>query len=195
MKRDVVLLLAIFAVAMLLVNPAGDFPLDDDWDFALATWAFARTGHFHFTPFTATSLHLQVLWGALWTLLFGESFNVLRASTLFLAACAIIAFYALLRQLSLSRAERFVACAALMFHPIFFWSSATYMTHVPYVFLSIAAMAAFLRGIDRRSAGWVVGGALLVVASMFVRQTGIVPFPAKTIKLLARLHVNLAVIN
>src|SRR4051795_1810740 len=103
MKRDAFLLVAIFAVAMALVDPRGDFPLDDDWDFALATWAFARTGHFQFTPFTATSLHLQVLWGALWTRLFGESFNVLRASTLLLAAATILLFHALLRRLPLSR--------------------------------------------------------------------------------------------
>src|SRR4051794_10362350 len=49
------------------VWPRGDFPLNDDWDFATATWLFARTGHFHFTVFTAVSLRAQMLWGAVWT--------------------------------------------------------------------------------------------------------------------------------
>jgi len=194
MKRDVFLLLAIFAVAMVLVDPRGDFPLDDDWDFALATWAFAKTGHFQFTPFTATSLYLQVVWGAVWTLLFGESFNVLRASTLILAAATIVVFHALLRRLPLTRGERFLAAAALIFHPIFFWSSATYMTHIPFLFLSVAAMAAFLRGIEEKSERWIALGAVAVIASMFVRQTGVVSAVAPVIVLLMRRERKLAAI-
>jgi len=194
MKRDVWLLLAIFAIAVLLVDPRGDFALDDDWDFALATWAFARSGHFQFTPFTAASLYLQVAWGALWTLVFGESFNVLRASTLVLAAATIVVFHALLRRLPLTRGERFLAAAALIFHPIFFWSSATYMTHIPFLFLSVAAMAAFLRGIEESSARWIALGALAVAASIFVRQTGVVNAVAPLVVLLARREKKLAAI-
>ena len=194
MKRDVWLLLAIFAVALVLVDPRGDFPLDDDWDFALATWAFAKSGHFQFTPFTAASLYLQVAWGALWTLLFGESFNVLRASTLALAAATIVVFHALLRRLPLTRGERFLAAAALIFHPIFFWSSATYMTHIPFLFLSVVAMAAFLRGIEESSAPWIALGALAVAASIFVRQTGVVSAVAPLVILLMRREKKLATI-
>jgi hypothetical protein len=194
MKRDVWLLVAIFALAMVLADPRGDFPLDDDWDFALATWAFAGSGHFQFTPFTATSLYLQVLWGALWTLIFGESFNVLRASTLVLAAATIVVFHALLRRLPLTRGERFLAAAALIFHPIFFWSSATYMTHIPFLFLSVAAMAAFLRGIEESSARWIALGAIAVAASIFVRQTGVVNAVAPLVILLMRRENKLAAI-
>ena len=39
----------------------GNFPLGDDWDFAIATWNFAHTGHFKFTHFTAVSLRAQVV--------------------------------------------------------------------------------------------------------------------------------------
>ncbi len=218
MTRDVVLLVLLFAAAMLLVDPRGDFPLDDDWDFALATWAFAQTGHFHFTPFTAASAYLQVVWGALWTLLFGQSFNVLRASTLVLAAATIVIFHALLRRLPLTRGERFLAAAALIFHPIFFWSSATYMTHIPYVFLSVAAMAAFVRGIEdpcgtgsqpvrgraaaalrgadglRTRPTWIALGSLAVAASIFVRQTGVVSAVAPVVVLLMRREKKLAAI-
>lgn len=165
MKRDVALLLLLFAVAIAIVDPRGNMPLDDDWDFAVATWHFAQTGHFAFTPFTATSLYAQVVWGAAWTRMFGASFFVLRCSTLFLAALTLIVFYELTTRLS--RPMRFLAAAALLFHPIFFWSSFTYMTHIPFVFCTVVALYCFTR--DRP-----VLGSLAVIASFFIRQTGVV---------------------
>jgi hypothetical protein len=173
-RYELPLALALFAAAILVVDPRGNFPLDDDWDFALATWNFARDGVFRFTPYTAVSLRLQVLWGALWTLLFGESFTVLRASTLVLSCATIVVFHRFLRQLPLNSWWRTVALCSLIAHPIFFWSSFTYMTQVPYLFLSVVAMAAFHRGLRDESAGWMLAGAAAVIGSFFVRQTGVV---------------------
>jgi hypothetical protein len=53
-------------------------------------------GQFAFTKFTAVSLRAQVIWGALWTRMFGESFEVLRASTLFPAVVAIVVVHRIL---------------------------------------------------------------------------------------------------
>src|SRR5690242_5655260 len=83
-------ILAVWFAAILIVRPNGDFPIDDDWDFAIATWNFARSGHFYFTHFTAVSLRAQVVWGALWTWVFGQSFRVLRYSVMPLGAIAIV---------------------------------------------------------------------------------------------------------
>src|SRR5436305_3248157 len=102
-------IVAIWAAAIAFVNPRGNFPIDDDWDFALATWRFARTGHFQFTAFTAVSLRAQVLWGALWTRIFGESFNVLRMSTIVLAAATLVIVHRTLLQAGVPRFGRVIA--------------------------------------------------------------------------------------
>lgn len=104
--------IAIWAAAIALVQPRGNFPINDDWDFAIATWRFAETGHFHFTPFTAVSLRAQVVWGAAWTRLFGESFNVLRASTILLAALLIGVVYFSLRRAGVERVPRLLGTLA-----------------------------------------------------------------------------------
>jgi hypothetical protein len=167
MKRDVLWLILLFAVAVAIVDPRGNFPLDDDWDFAAETSQFARTGHFVFTPFTAASLYAQILWGAGWIKAFGDSYTVLRCSTLVLAALTLILFHALCGLVGLSRWQRSAATAALLFHPIFFWSSFTYMTHVPFLFCTVAAMYCYLRGTP-------LLGSVAVVVSVLIRQTGIV---------------------
>ena len=174
MKRlDLVAILCAWAAAIALAHPTGNFPLDDDWDFAIATWQFAKTGHFHFTAFTAASLRAQVLWGALWTRVFGESFEVLRASTLTLAAGTIAIVH---RSLARAGAGRF-ACAAgalaVAFHPVFFWASCTYMTEVPFVFASAVAFYFFVRAVREERQLFFVCGYLAIIVSWFVRQTGV----------------------
>jgi hypothetical protein len=166
-------ILAVFGAAIALIHPRGNFPLNDDWDFAIATWSFARTGHFHFTNFTAVSLRAMVLWGAAWTRLFGQSFEVLRASTLVLSAATLMIVNALLRRTGVSTFPRIIATLAFAFHPIFIWASCTYMTEVPFVFASALALLLFERALSEDRLGLAVAATLCAIASWFVRQTGV----------------------
>ena len=167
-------IVAIFAAAIAFINPRGNFPLNDDWDFALATWRFAKSGQFQFTAFTAVSLRAQVLWGALWTRIFGESFNVLRMSTIVLAAATLVIVHRTLLRAGVPRFGRITASLALGFHPIFLWSSCTFMTEVPFVFASSVALYAFIRAFeDDDGSAWIVAACAATMTACFVRQTGI----------------------
>lgn len=162
-----------FAALVVMVDPRGEFPLDDDWNFALSSWHFAETGTFRFARLTAMSLRLQVLWGAVWTELFGRSFEVLRFSTLTLSLTALMILNRLFARIGLAAGPRLVATFALLVHPIFFWSSFTFMTHVPFLTLSIVAFYFHLRGITEQNWRHLVIGSIAVVGSYFIRQTGI----------------------
>ena len=206
-------IVALWAAAIAFANPRGNFPIDDDWDFALAAWRFAQTGHFHFTAFTAVSLRAQVLWGALWTRLFGESFDVLRLSTMVLAAMTLVIVHRLLLRAGVPRFGRIAATLALGFHPIFFWSSCTFMTEVPFVFASAVAVACFdLSFRTAVSAGgpstvldpsgvsaaqddrWVIAACAAALTACFVRQTGITLLATPMILALMRRRYRHAVI-
>lgn len=167
------LILVLFAIVIVIVDPRGDFPLNDDWNFALATWHFAETGTLMLSRFSAMTLKTQILWGALWTWLFGESFTVLRASTLFLSAATLLVVDSFLRHLGVKLALRLLTLAVFLFNPIFLWSSFTYMTQVPYVFLSVAAMYCAWRGLTEDRLGWMWIAAAAIAASYFLRQTGL----------------------
>ncbi|MCM2314426.1 MAG: hypothetical protein NDJ92_04635 [Thermoanaerobaculia bacterium] len=168
-----VLILVLFAIVVAIVDPRGDFPLNDDWNFALATWHFAETGTLMLSRFSAMTLKTQILWGALWTWLFGESFTVLRASTLFLSAATLLVVDSFLRRLGVKLALRILTLAVFLFNPIFLWSAFTYMTQVPYVFLSVAAMYCAWRGLTEDRLGWMWVAAVAIAASYFLRQTGL----------------------
>jgi hypothetical protein len=166
--------LGAWAAAIAVIHPRGNFPLLDDWDFSIATFNFARTGHFHFTPFTAVSLRAMVLWGAAWVRVFGQSFEVLRASTLALSALTIVVIHEILRRAGVPRFGRIVGTLAFAFHPIFLWSSCTYMTEVPFVCASAIAFLLIWRGLERESVALLIAGCCAAIVSCFIRQTGVI---------------------
>ena len=189
-RRDTILelsvLTALWCIAIAFIDPRGNFPLHDDWDFAIATFNFARSGHFEFTNFTAVSLRAMVLWGAAWTRLFGESFEVLRASTLTLSLGTLLVVNRTLARAGAVRGVRLFACAALLFHPLFLWLSCTYMTDIPFVFASAVALYGFVRALESDSMPWLTAGCVAVVVSWFIRQNGVVTLAAPLALLLVR---------
>ena len=82
----------------------------------------------------------QVLWGALWTWLFGESFQVLRASTLLLSLATLIVIQRTLVRAGATMWVSVFGALALLFNPIFLWTSCTFMTDVPYTFFSALSL-------------------------------------------------------
>lgn len=170
---ETAVLVAAFVAAILIIDPRGEFPLNDDWNFGMSTWHFAAHGTFRFARLTGMTLKLQVLWGALWTVLFGRSFFVLRLSTLTLSLGTLLIVHALAIRLNLSRFWRLVAPLSLLANPFFLWASVTFMTHVPFIFLTAVALYAYYRAFSSDEVRWLVLASLAVVGSFFIRQTGI----------------------
>ena len=63
---------------VLLANPVGEFPLNDDWSYSRAVQNLIEHGRLELTGFTSMPLIAQVFWGALFCLPFGFSFTALR---------------------------------------------------------------------------------------------------------------------
>jgi hypothetical protein len=185
-------LTAIFIAAVLIVDPRGNFPLDDDWGVGLTTFTLLHTGHVQFTPFASATAYLQFLWGALWAAAFGETFTVLRISVLVLSLGSTLLAYALLRQAGVRRGLAFFGALTLLFHPLFFWASFTSMTHVPFVFLSLVAACMFVRA-EKNEGIWLMLAFLATVASFFTRQFAILNALAPLIVALTMRRKRLAV--
>jgi Dolichyl-phosphate-mannose-protein mannosyltransferase len=171
---DLALVLAIWSAAIAFVRPIGNFPLNDDGFYALPTFEFARSGEFHLVISAAPSLRAQIVWGSLFVRAFGASYEVLRASTLVLAALTIILVNRTLARAGLAAGARFISTLTFAFAPIFFWSASTFMTEVPFIFASALAFYLYLRGLQESSATWLIAAGCAVALSWWVRQTGII---------------------
>src|SRR5262245_60076473 len=81
-----------------LVGVRGEFPLSDDWSYAVATRVLCETGALTLLPWTGASLVLQAWYGAGLCAVFGFSFTWLRVSSLVLAAAGTVGCFSLLRH-------------------------------------------------------------------------------------------------
>jgi 4-amino-4-deoxy-L-arabinose transferase-like glycosyltransferase len=170
-------IVTLWCLGVAMVNPVGDFPLNDDWSWGMAVKRLLDEGAYRPLRWTGMPLFSQVLWGAAFCLPFGFSFSALRLSTLVLSLLGVLCMYIIVRRLGGSRWLA-VACAlTLCFNPIYFALSHTFMTDVPFTTFALGASLFFVRYIQTSSSSDLLLATLLVATATLCRQLGIcVPF-------------------
>jgi len=170
-------LCVIWALACVVMGPVGEFPLNDDWSYALAARSLSEDGKLVLSDFTSMPLITQLLWGYPFLLAGGGfSFTALRVSTLVLAGIGILAGYGCARVLRASPCHAAVVALALMSNGVFVALSATYMSDVPFLALLLLAFFCLFRGLETARPGWVVGACGLALLATLLRQLGLAFF-------------------
>ena len=114
----------------------------------------------------------QILWGALFSQLFGFSFVVLRLSTLVLAWAGLLAFFLTLREVGIRPFPAGLGTLALWCNPVFFVLSHSFMTDVPFVSAMNAAILFYVRWVNRRRTSDLCLGSVLTLLALLIRQLG-----------------------
>ncbi len=180
-------ILAAYAVPLLIVPPTLGLPLIDDWSYQRSVARLVEDGELWVAPWTATTLVLQIGWGALFALPFGAGPVVLRGSTLVASFGGTLAAYALYRALGATKPRAVIGALAVWFNPIGFGLSYTFMTEVPYLALLTAAAWATVRAAGRGSLGELTASSGLAALAFLVRPQGaLIPLATVGWLLLAR---------
>ena len=166
-------LAALAAVTVLLVPPAGDFPLNDDWVYAAMAKTLLEEHRFAPHPYAAAYALFQTLWGAGFCAAFGTSFTVLRASTLALAVTAAWLTARCAREAGAARGMALLCGAVLFANPLFLNLSYTFMTEVPYLALMAASGCFYLRALRRGRAADIMLGSVFAALAFSNRQYGV----------------------
>lgn len=188
---DLLLITLLWCTAAIIVNPYGNFPLNDDWVFGRAVKHLIEKGEYRPIGWLSMSLISQVLWGALFCVPFGFSFTALRFSTLLLSLFGIFGFYLIIRHLECPRWLAVIAALMLAFNPIYFSLSYSFMTDVPFVAMSLLAMLFLLKTLRSDSGIYLLIGTVMVVAAILCRQIGLFIPIAFGIALLIRQGISL----
>jgi 4-amino-4-deoxy-L-arabinose transferase-like glycosyltransferase len=167
------LLLLVWISAAILVNPIGEFPLNDDWAYASAVRTLVETGELHITGWAAANLIGQIAWGALFCLPFGFSFTALRLSTLVLGGFGVLATYGLLREAQAAPKLSLFGSLVLGFSPVYFALSFTFMTDVPFAAFAAISSWLLLRGLRRDAWTEMTAGLLFAGLAILIRQVGL----------------------
>jgi hypothetical protein len=164
--------LALFLVAVAIINPFREMPYDDDWAFSETAKHFLETGQYRLNEWLAPNMPFQTVWGALFCLPFGYSFSALRISTIVLGVVGLIAFRALAVEHGLSRVAANLLTFCLASSPLMFKLTLTYLSDVPFVALTLVAVLFYTRAL--RSDRWLdwMAASAAASATIFVRQFG-----------------------
>ncbi len=172
-------LLLAWLAAVWVVGIYGNFPLNDDWQYAWPVQQLLERGVLEMQGFFAPNIILQVGWGYLFCAAAGGfDFEWLRLSTLVLALSGGIVLFMQLRRWGIMPAWSALGAAILLFNPLYFSLSFTFMTDVPFLAVVLLSLYAFERHINTRSPGALAAACLFAVAAYLIRQPGIVLLPA-----------------
>jgi 4-amino-4-deoxy-L-arabinose transferase-like glycosyltransferase len=169
----VLLLLLAWISAAILVNPIGEFALNDDWSFASPVRTLVENGELRLTGWTGMNLIAQIAWGALFCVPFGFSFTALRVSTLVLGAIGALATYGLLREAQAQPKLALFGSLVLAFSPIYFGLSFTFMTDVPFSAFAALSSWLLLRGLRRDEWTQIAVGLFFSSVAILIRQVGL----------------------
>jgi hypothetical protein len=175
----IVLLLILFWVSLeILVNPLGNFPLNDDWAYGWTVKTLLTTGQFRLSDWAAPNLVPQSLIGTLFTLPFGFSFTALRFSTVTLGLIGVLITYGLLRESDARPGIAAFGALVLALNPLYFVLSNSFMNDVPSFTFFVGSIYCIIRGLKRRSSVVLVAGILLSFVAILNRQSSIIIVPA-----------------
>jgi hypothetical protein len=167
-------LLLIWALTITLVNPSGDFPLNDDWVYGLVVRNILETGHFRFISPASANLLTQAYWGALFCLPSGFSFVALRLSTIVIAAIGITSLYALIREMGCPRTIAGLASLQLIFNPFYLGLANTFMTDVPFTSVLITCFYCYTVALKNDSCGYLIAALVLSFLALGIRQYALI---------------------
>ena len=145
--QDQLGLLLLWLVIIIIINPMGDFPLNDDWCYGKSVKTLLDEGYLKIYNWGEMTLVSHVYFGYFFTKLFGFSFTVLRFSTLIMGFATIIGIYQLLKLANLSRWMTLFGTVLCIVNPIFLSLSFSFMTDVPFYCLTIWAFYFFAKAI------------------------------------------------
>lgn len=171
--RDLFVLMLIWCGAVALVNPLGDFPLNDDWAYGLNTHALAVENRLYFSDWPAMTLIAHTVWGALFSKMFGFSFTVLRFSTLLFGLFGLAGFYKLLTWAELPRRTVLGCMLLLAFNPLWFVLSNSFMTDVPFLALLMWSTLFFLKTLEKPATGTLLTAMFFALWACLIRQLGL----------------------
>lgn len=174
-RRDGLACALLMACCILLAWPFVETGFIDDWSYIKMAQVFAETGRFVYNGWATAGLGWQVLWGSLFSRLFGFSFINVRLSILPIAMASVYLLHQILLRFGISRGNAIFGTLSLAFSPVFLPMSASYMTDVPGLFCTLLCLYLCQHAIsavtDRAALGWLSFATLTNLAGGTVRQT------------------------
>jgi hypothetical protein len=168
--------LAVWLLSLWLLNIGGEFPLNDDWQYAYAVKHALEQGELEYRGVFSPIVLAQVMWGRLFCMVFAGgvfSFGALRCSTLVLVWVGGVILLALHQLLGGQRQDRALLGSVYLGAPLVLALGVSFMSDVPFMAVALAAVYAYMLYLDRHQTGYLVAAWILSALAFFIRQPGV----------------------
>ena len=166
------ILAGIWVGFFIAIDPRGQFPLNDDFQYAECARRWLTGGGLHLPEWALSSTITHAALGALMTFPWHASNQALRLWMIVLGGLGAAGVYALARRWRAGGDAALLAALTLALSPLYATLSASFHLDVTVAVLTLAALLAFLRGRERGSTQWLLVASTLTAASGLARQTG-----------------------
>lgn len=177
LKNPFVLATLLYISLVIVINPIGEFAVNDDWAFVRQV-EHGVNGSLKISSIIDPSFIAQNLLGVGWARLFGPGFTSLRFLTIFITVVSIWGIY---RFLKLFDVGDFITLCTLLisyFNPLVFTSSMSFMGEAYILFGFIWSTYFYVKGYKTGNYSNFIHGSLFAGFALLVRQSGIVLFIA-----------------
>lgn len=144
---DLAIISTLVGVCYWLVWPVGEYAILDDWAFNKSLSFLNERGELRILHWNPMSLAGHVLWGWLFTKLFGATFTVTKLSVVVLHVVELLVVVRWLRWCGVPSRGVWLAVLALMFHPLHFLHCYTYDTDIPAITWQLLGLFCLARGL------------------------------------------------
>lgn len=171
------LICLISIVAFLIVWPVGEYAILDDWAFAKSLEHLHNEHRLVVLDWNAMTLIGHLLWGLLFTKVFGFSFFITKVSTFCAGVLLVICVQRFVRNHGASSSVALLAGLTLLLNPLFLAHMFMYMTDVTslmWQWFAFGALGVSLRRSGCSSTAWAMTGSLCWGLAYLTRQHGIV---------------------
>lgn len=174
LNKNCILLLFIFFLVELFINPIGEFCLNDDWAYASSVKTLLKQGKFQVGSWPAMTLYAHVLWGFVFSKIFGFSFTILRVSILFLSFITLCITENFFFRLTKNKTYSFTISILFLFNPLFLSLSNSFMTDISFFSFFLMSIYFFHQFYSLKKMKFLIIGFGVSLIAIFIRQLGII---------------------
>lgn len=165
---------------MVVINPLGEFQVNDDWSFQRALERLISQGKIESTGWGPNwapggpSLIFHLVWGWLFTFVGGWSVTNLRISVLAMGILGSIGMLVLLRRCARSYSLALWGTLAFMLNPLVLSQCFSFMSDVTFASVALFSVLFIYLGVQKDSNLLLITGLMFSLLAILTRQIGIV---------------------
>ncbi len=172
-RWTIMAIVAVFILSLAIIDPRGNFPLNDDWSFAASTRRLVFEHRWLPTGWASMPLITHALWGSVACQLSSCSDESLRAAGILAGGLLLMSSYVLFRRIGAAPWQAGMAGLLVVLNPISAPLMTSFMTETFFELMLVVSLLLLVSALRTGHWRWILLGTIAVIAATLCRQLGL----------------------